>query len=70
MMKKDLLELFEREIVFGQLYSRLGIDHKVVDFCFRNIAYVKQQVNASPTDEKQDELKHLFARGMIIYREE
>lgn len=53
----DLLELFEQEVVFGQLYPRLVMDHEVVAFCFRYMDYVGQQVTASLTDEKQGEFK-------------
>ncbi|MGX4585341.1 hypothetical protein [Paenibacillus chitinolyticus] len=53
----DLLELFEWEDVWGQLYSRLGIDHKVIASCSRYMVYAEQQVTASLTDEKQGEFK-------------
>ncbi|UHA73292.1 ATP-binding protein [Paenibacillus sp. 481] len=49
----DLLELFEWEVVFGQLCSRLGIDHTVVVFCFRHIDYAEQQATASLADDEE-----------------
>ncbi|WP_193191380.1 nSTAND3 domain-containing NTPase [Paenibacillus polymyxa] len=49
----DLLELFEWEVVFGPLCSRLNIDHTVVDFCFRYMDYAEQQATTSLIDDEK-----------------
>ncbi|ASA24290.1 ATP-binding protein [Paenibacillus donghaensis] len=51
--RKDLLELFERDVVFGQLCSRLSIDHKVVDICFQYMNYAEQQATTSLADDEK-----------------
>lgn len=51
--REDLLELFDNDVVFGQLCSRMSIDHKVVDFCLKYINYAEQQAKASLADDEK-----------------